>query len=228
MFTRTTDTPHPSSGRGSLPWHEQASRCGFRVNAFFFDADAAQANDDFVERNLPVLRAARPRVLCTEQDRRNFVCGELIGQPDAVLEHGEGLIVLEYKSCGGWRHPRYNWDKRLPIRAMLQCLAGAMAVSGELQRPALPVLRLHNVVLQLIPDAQLVAWMADSVPAAKAFHGEMRRVSISQLASFAEDRVREMFEAPATESARERRLREGAERHAHMLRPNNHSSSVRH
>src|SRR5690606_30612678 len=108
--------PAPSE----LRWDDEAELCGIRVRAHFFDPNDVDTQDDFVSRQLPVFKRARPKLLFSETDRKNFVAGELIGQPDAVLSHGSGLISLEYKSNSGRSHERQKWRRQLRLRSMLQ------------------------------------------------------------------------------------------------------------
>ena len=109
----------------ALEWHDEAVISGIRVRAHFFNPAVVDARADFVARNLPVFKSARPKVLVTENDRKNFVAGDLIGQPDSVLEHGAGLISLEYKSNSGRSHECDSWRRSLRLTSML----GAVRIS---------------------------------------------------------------------------------------------------
>lgn len=201
-----------------LDWHDDALICGIRVRAHFFDPAQVDARADFTQRNLPMLRQARPRLLASEGDGRRFAQGELCAVPDAVLAHGAGLICLEYKSESGRGHERERgrWKRQLKLRSALQCLAGAMAVSAELRLPAAAVLRCHNVAYLLDPQQPLVDLLAASVGGARAYFGEARYANASQLAAYCEARVVQQFrQLDEDEQAAAER---GRQRHAQMLK----------
>ena len=81
-----------------VTWNDRRPVHGCDISACFFDPEVVEREDDFTRRMLPVFKAARPSLLYGEQDRKNFVADPLIAQPDAVLQHGHGLLSLEYKS----------------------------------------------------------------------------------------------------------------------------------
>jgi hypothetical protein len=199
-----------------LKWHAEAEIHGVNVRGQFFSPSDVDGREDFVARNLPVFQTARPKLLCTEKDRRNFRVGELVGQPDAVLEHGNGLIALEYKSCGGRAHLPNSWQNQLQLKDMLQCIGGAMVVAASLGKPTAAVLRAHGALYLLKPRPELLSLLAVNVPVARTCFLEERGVSISQLAKFCVALVEARFPRE-TEQSRARSLA-GQQLHEQMLR----------
>ncbi len=202
--------------KDALEWHDEGDVFGIHTRAHFFDQKVVDARDDFVSRNLPMFRSGRPELLVTESDRENFIAGDLIGQPDAVLRHGSGLISLEFKSNGSHPHSRTRWRSQIKLNAMLQCIGGAMVVAATHGRATVAVLRLHNVIYQLDPRQEVIDLLASSVPGAKAYMGEPLRVSISQLAEYCEAKVRREFAVRTAEQ--EAAAAEGIRRHEQQLR----------
>lgn len=177
-------------------WHEQADLYGITVKAHFFDAAAAQGEATLAARVLPFLGKTPPKTMFTEEDRQNFYYGELVAQPDAVFEHGSGLIAVEYKSVGARPHSRTKWRTEIRLKDMLQCVAGGYAVAQTYQKPAACILRYHNVCYLLSPQPAVVETMLDLIPMARQYHGEARRISASQIAQFALERVRTGYAGP--------------------------------
>lgn len=201
-----------------LSWHDDAVVSGIRVRAHFFDPAELNKEEDFQKRNLPVFKAARPALIATESDRRNFKVGELIAQPDSVLSHGSGLISLEYKSHSGRSLSRQNWRLELKLKEILQSIIGAMAVSGETGKVTVPMLRCHNALLLLSPPNEVVEFIASTIPIAKAYYRENKYVSMSQLAKLCEIWVRETFHQKTKEEQASSDA--GVLQHEHMLRRN--------
>lgn len=199
-----------------LAWHDKGEVFGFSVSAFFFDGDAAEREPDFVRRMLPVFRTARPRLLATEGDRRNFRASTVVAQPDAVLVHGQGLISLEYKPQDKRHHRRDRWSEDIPLRGMLQCLIAAIAVSGEMNKPTLPLLRCHNAIYLLASSQIVLEKVLKLIRQAPTYWDDCADVSSSRVAKFCEPWVRENFPLTSLESiARQQR---GEELHAANLR----------
>ena len=48
------------------------------MKSFFFDGAAAEQEDDYIKRNLPIFKVARPKVIATETERRNFRIGNVV------------------------------------------------------------------------------------------------------------------------------------------------------
>lgn len=199
-----------------LAWHDTRQAFGFTVSAFFFDGDAAEREPDFVRRMLPVFRTAKPRLLVTEGDRRNYRASTVVAQPDAVLAHGQGLISLEYKPQDKKYHRRDRWNEDIPVRGMLQCLIAAIAVSAETNKPTLPLLRCHNVIYLLNPYPAVLEKVVKLIWQAPTYWDDRADVSSSRVAKYCEPWVRETFSLATTESiARQQR---GEELHATNLR----------
>ena len=76
-------------------WHDTSVIFGVKTKAFFFDAETVQKERELQRRVLPFLNQSSVKTMFTEEDRKNFYCGELVAQPDAVFEHGNGLICVE-------------------------------------------------------------------------------------------------------------------------------------
>jgi hypothetical protein len=194
-------------------WNDQAVLYGITVKAHFFDADAAQREQGLPRRVLPFFTGTPPKTMFTEQDRQNFYYGELVAQPDAVFEHGNGLIAVEYKSVGARAHAPARWRTEVRLKDMLQCIAAGYAVAQTYHKPTACVLRYHNACYLLTPDPAVIGIMLDLIPMAKQYHEDKRRVSASQIAQFALERVRASFPAPADE-----RHEQGRAAHDAMLK----------
>lgn len=198
-----------------LNWHDQGVIHGIQVKAFFFDGDAAKNDSDLLRRTLPMLADApvKPRVVATEEDRKNFYVGQLVAQPDAVFEHGAGQLCIEYKSVGYRNHTRQGWQNEIRLPDMLQCIIASFAVAQETRKVTACVLRYHNVVYLLVPSEELIKLLVGLLPLAMAYYAETRRVAAAQLAKFAVERVQKAY--PKAETAASAA---GKVAHASMLR----------
>lgn len=180
----------PSSLAPSLAWHDQALLLGVEVHVFFFDAERIVAAASFAGRSLPIFDHAFPRLVGAEDQRPIYSAGDLWAQPDAVFEHGEGLL------CLGWRHSaktfveRERWKADLRADAMLQSIATAMVVAGSRQAPTAALLRLGNALLLYSPGPQVLECLATSVDAARRYWSAAKGVSAVQLARYCEPVLR--------------------------------------
>ncbi|MQY51302.1 hypothetical protein [Rhodocyclus gracilis] len=179
-----------------INWHDQTTLYGIEVKAYFFDGDAVKDESVLAKRALPFLAAARPKTLFTESDRQNFYCDKIVAQPDAVFEHGDGLISVEYKSVGGKSHNRADWRQSIRLKDMLQCLIAGYAVAQTYKKPTACVLRYHNVCHLLYPEAEVIHTVLGLIPMAMNYHSEERRISASQLAQFSIDKIRSSYSPP--------------------------------
>jgi hypothetical protein len=185
----------------TLQWHDQDVINGIQVKAFFFDGDAAAAEPSYVRRVLPMLANApvKPVLLTTEGDRKNLFFEQLVAQADSVVEHGNGLICLEYKSGGGRDHARQNWRLKIKLVAMLQAIIASYVVAQTHRKVTACVLRYHNVAYLLTPSEALINLLVSLVPQAMVYYQDRRCVAAAQLASFALERVKKEF--PRAETA---------------------------
>src|ERR1019366_6750636 len=171
-------------------WHDQAVLYGVQVKAFFFDADAAQIEQNLARRNLPFLGLAPLKTMFTEPDRQDFYYGQLVARPDAVFEHGNGLIVVDIRHAGCQPHTREQWQREIKLKDILQCLIAGYTVAQNYQKLTGCVLRYPNVCYLPTPDAGMIGTMLDLIPLAKQYYKVDRRISAAQIALFAVDRVR--------------------------------------
>lgn len=185
----------------TLQWHDQDVIHGIQVKAFFFDGDAAEKEQVYVRRVLPMLADApvKPVLLSTEEDRKNLFFGQLVAQADSVLEHGNGLICLEYKSGGGRDHARQNWRFKIKLVAMLQAIIASYVVAQTHRKVTACVLRYHNVAYLLTPSEGLINLLVSLAPQAMVYFQDRRCVAAAQLASFAQERVKKDY--PMAETA---------------------------
>lgn len=190
----------------SLRWDDHATLYGTRIKVSFFDGEASEREAGLAARVLPFLRGTRPTVMFTERDRRNFYCDRLSAQPDVVLAHGSGLIAVEYKSFGRRNHSRGSWQKEIRLKDMLQCMIGGYAVAQTYKKTTACVLRYHNVCYLLSPAAEMMHSVLDLAPLALQYHEERERVSASQLAEFAMDKIRRNYPIENTARAEAGRL----------------------
>src|SRR5690606_23457658 len=141
----------------STLWQDEAFVFGIKVKATFFDAQAAENKKDLTERLLPFFKEAKPKVLVTEADRRNFYADDLVAQPDVVLEHNGGLICVEYKSISGRQHDVGQWRSQLRAKDVLQCLFAGFAVAQTSKQLTACILRYPNVAYLLSPPDVMMA-----------------------------------------------------------------------
>lgn len=173
----------------ALNWHAEADLIGVHARAFFFDAAVVDAGADRAARDLPVFRRARPTPFGADT-RASFVVGDLVAQPDAVFEHGDGLICLLRRSGEHDAHDPDRWPRQLGADAMLQAIAAAMAVAGQTQRPTAALLRCRNVLYQFDPGPPVLEFLATHIAEARRHCGEPRQVTAAQLARFCEPLLR--------------------------------------
>lgn len=179
-------TPSPAL----LAWHGEADLLGVRVRVHFFDPAQADAAADAVGRLVPILAGSGARLLAPEGQRQPYRAGSLLAQPDAVLAHGEGLLCLSYKgSDGRLVHPA-QWLAQWRVDVMLQCIANAMAVAGQTQRPTAALWRGANLLAQFDPGVAVLECLATNISAARHYWRELQVVSPAQLAAFCEPRLR--------------------------------------
>lgn len=180
----TTTSPPP------LPWHDETDVLGVRVRVHFFDPAEADAANDFVARQLPILRGSGARLLAPEGQRQAWRAGDLLAQPDAVLAHGDGLLCLTYKGGDGRLHQPALWRAQWRVDVMLQCIASAMAVAGQSQKPTAALWRGTNLLCQFDPGVAVLECLATHIGAARHYWRERQTVSPAQLAAFCEPRLR--------------------------------------
>jgi hypothetical protein len=178
-------------------WHDQASIYGIRAKAHFFDGDVIEKEPDLRARALPLLRDAQLTTLFTEEDRKNFHHGDIAAQPDAVFEHGTGLVSVQYKYAGGRLHHPDLWQRQIRLKDMLQCVIAGYAVAQNYQKITACVLRHRNVCYLLTPEVHVIRCVVELIPLAKQYFEEANHVAASRLAQFAAQRVRERFDGPA-------------------------------
>jgi len=145
-------------------------------------------------------------LLAGDDSRPMVAAGDLWALPDAVLEHGNGLLSLTYRNTARWWLHRERWPGQLRVDGMLQAIADAMAVAGARQRPCAALLRAGNALLQFAPSPQVLECLASNIGAARRHWNASQAISASQLASFCEPLLRTLPgirapEAPAALSA---------------------------
>lgn len=191
-------TPPTSQPPATLPWHDEADVLGVRIRVHFFDPAAADAAPDFVGRQLPILAGSGATLLAPEGQRQPYRAGALLAQPDAVLAHGDGLLCLTYKGGDGRLVQRALWQMQWRVDVMLQCIASAMAVAGQTQRPTAALWRGANLLAQFDPGVAALECLATNVSAARHYWRALQVVSPAQLAAFCEPRLRALPGLAAT------------------------------
>ena len=199
-----------------LNWLDRRTVHGCDISCHFFEPDRVDPEADFARRMLPMFNWAKPALLVSEGDRQNYVLDPLIAQPDAVLRHGNGLLCLEYKSQSGRQHRPDRWHRDIPCSGVLQLVATSVAVAASTAKTVAPLLRCHNAIYLLRPQRKLVEHLLASVAGAKAYWGETRYVSSSQLAAYCEPRVKTRFGDRDEEQSALSQA--GRARHEQMLR----------
>ena len=179
-----------TSTSAALPWHDEVDLLGVRVRAYFFDPVEVDARSGFVERQLPILQGAPAQPLAPEGQREAYQVSGLRARPDAVLAHGNGLLCLTYKGGDGrWLDAR-QWRGQWRVDVMLQCIAAAMAVAGQRQRPTAALWRGVNLMCQFDPSPPVLECLATNIAAAQQYWHQASCVSPAQLAAFCEPRLR--------------------------------------
>ena len=173
-----------------VTWHDDARLLGVRVSAYFFDPLQINAKVSFVERNLPMFKQALPRRLGQGDQRDTYRSGDLWAQPDAVLEHGNGLLCLTYRHTERQGLDQAHWPSQVRIDGMLHTVAAAMAVAGARQKPVVALLRLGNAVLQFAPSPPVLECLATSIGDARRYWKAPQFVTAAQLGTFCESRLR--------------------------------------
>ncbi len=174
-----------------IAWHVRADVLGVHVRAHFepqLSTDSG-ATASSAGTSIAVLPGVALKSL-REPGISGYVVGDLQACPDAVLEHGGGLISLSQRNGERELHNEQNWRTRLRPDAMLQCIVTAMAVSGHTQRPTVPMLRVANALYQFAPSPAVLECLASHIAAARQYAGEPGRIGAQQLASYCEPRVR--------------------------------------
>lgn len=180
-----------STESDELAWHVHAEILGVHIRAHFETsalADAAGTGPD-ARGPLAILPGAVLKTL-SEPGSCGYVVGDLQAYPDAVFEHGAGLISLTQRTGDRESHDEQNWRKRLRVDAMFQCIVTAMAVSGHTQRPTVPLMRVANALYQFAPSPAVLECLASHIAAARHYAGEPGRIGPQQLAAFCEPRLR--------------------------------------
>ena len=178
------------STTSALRWHDEAEVLGVRVRVFFFDPAEVDARPDFIGRQLPILQGTAARLLVPEGQRDTYRVGGLQAQPDAVLAHGNGLLCLSWRGGDGRVLDAARWRQQWRADVMLQAIATAMAVAGQLQRPTAALWRGANLLCQFDPGPPVLECLASNIPAAQRYWDGVAQVSPAQLASFCEPRLR--------------------------------------
>ena len=178
------------STTSALRWHDEAEVLGVRVRVFFFDPAEVDARPDFIGRQLPILQGTAARLLVPEGQRDTYRVGGLQAQPDAVLAHGNGLLCLSWRGGDGRVLDAARWRQQWRADVMLQAIATAMAVAGQLQRPTAALWRGANLLCQFDPSPPVLECLASNIPAAQRYWDGVAQVSPAQLASFCEPRLR--------------------------------------
>ena len=178
------------STTAALPWHDEAEVLGVRVRVFFFDPAEVDARPDLIGRQLPILQGTAARLLVPEGQRDTYRVGGLQAQPDAVLAHGNGLLCLSWRGGDGRLLDAERWRQQWRADVMLQAIATAMAVAGQLQRPTAALWRGANLLCQFDPGPPVLECLASNIPAAQRYWDGVAQVSPAQLASFCEPRLR--------------------------------------
>lgn len=208
----------PFQSRRSLrPAH--ADICGMGIEAVFFPPEEAAADTDPARRLVPFLPAGVGRVLTTEGDGVRFCMGELVAEPDAVIELPAGLIILEVKPKGGRPDDPLNWAQTIREKDLLQTLAAAIAAAHQTGRPAAAVLRTTNAVYFLRPGPAAVKFLADAIEPAhelwRTTSGDDRPgIAALDFAAIVAAPFARLWPKPEHEGHRD-----GRERHKAMLQP---------
>lgn len=174
----------------TLTWHAETRLLGVQVHAHFFDPAEVDGRASFVERYLPVFAHACPRRLGGDSGRTQYTAGELLAQPDAVLEHGNGLLCLTHRHTDRIMLEPERWAGQLRADLMLRSIAGAMAVAGATQQAAAALLRVGNALLLFSPGPPVLECLATNIGAARRYWKAPKAVNVSQLASFCEPKLR--------------------------------------
>lgn len=174
----------------ALFWDDEQALLGLQVRAFFFDPAIVDARGDWVDRALPVLAPTRPTPLHAPGERGQYAISELLAHPDAVFEHGNGLLCLIDRSEDRRDHDPSAWTRQVRGDALVQAVVAAIAVAGQRQLPTVALLRCHNALYQIDPSPAALECIATSIVPAQRYCGQTGPVSVQQLAAYCEPRLR--------------------------------------
>lgn len=189
---------------------------GSDITPYFFDSRKIDKNATFVDRVLPFIRnSSSIKLLYTETDKKNFYYGDIVAQPDAVMEQHEHLLSLEYKSLTGSNqklHEKNRWEQQIRLKDVLQAIVNSLQVSIVENKPCVTLLRYVNVVYFISPSKELCEFILQKAPDAKLFHNEKKFVSSSQLCEVIEPLVKKLFQQEENLAQKEGKIS-----HEHML-----------
>ena len=74
----------------------------------------------------------------------------------------------------------------------LQGIAGAMAVAGARQQPAVALLRIGNALFQFAPSPPVLECLATNIAAARRYWNAPNAVNATQLSTFCEPKLRSL------------------------------------
>ena len=180
---------------------------GSEITPYFFDSIKIDPNSSFVERVLPFINNhSSIKLLYTENDKKNFYFGDIVAQPDAVMEQHQHLISLEYKSLSGSNqklHERNRWEQQIRLKDVLQSIINSLQVSIVENKPCVSLLRYVNVVYFISPSKELCDFILKKAPDAKKFHNEIKYVSSSKLCEVIEPLVKKLFQLEETDAQKD-------------------------
>lgn len=119
----------------------------------------------------------------------------LVAKPDLVQDHGNGWIVLEYKSLSGTKAPHMgngDWIARIRLKDMLQAIVAAYVTSRACNVCVACVLRYPGATIILKPSSDHIKWLK-SIGYRLCKERNVPDVSASDLANFSEEAFREDF-----------------------------------
>lgn len=174
---------------GGLRWHDEALLGGLRVRAYFVDPHHASADVDARHALATLFGDAAPRLLAPAREGGGYRVGDLHAEPDAVFEHGNGVICLWLAAGERLLPPREQWAQQLRLATVVQALIAAMAVAGQTQRPTVALLRTADALYQVDPSPAALECLASHIGAAQRDAGLAGPIGPLQLAAFCVPRL---------------------------------------
>lgn len=162
-------------------WTDQERIRGIAVKATFFDGEAARKADTHAGRALPFLIGATPKAMTAGQE---IHYGDLSAEPDAVFEHGDGLIIVQLANSASPHTPE-NWRQLIDLQDMLECVIAGYVLAQKTKRVTACVLCYQHAAFLLTPSQPVMRRLLGMVPMAKREHDVLRRLSAPLLADFA-------------------------------------------
>lgn len=128
------------------------------------------------------------------RDSLKYCYGTIIAKPDLVVNHGNGWVVVEYKSRAGTTEALtpQNWLQWIRLKDVLQSIISAYVVSLSCNSWVVCLLRYSEATVMLTPMHEQLTWLRGAAYNAPR-GGNNEKISASDLADLVETAFRTQF-----------------------------------